>query len=94
MIPPERLLVYNWSDGWAPLAHFLGTAIPEEEFPHDDPVRSHFEKCQAKRRRFDDMEGLKRWFRCWVQFLKQRTKFCGEKMVKLLARESKIMFNR
>ena len=47
VIPPERLLVYNWSDGWAPLAHFLGTAIPEEEFPHEDPVRSHFEKVTA-----------------------------------------------
>lgn len=48
VIPPERLLVYNWSDGWAPLAHFLGTAIPEEEFPHDDPVRSHFEKVSGQ----------------------------------------------
>ena len=38
VIPPERLLVYNWSDGWAPLAHFLGTAIPEEEFPHEDSL--------------------------------------------------------
>ena len=38
VIPPERLLVYNWSDGWAPLAHFLGTAIPEDEFPHEDSL--------------------------------------------------------
>lgn len=38
IIPPEQLLVYNWSDGWAPLAHFLGVPIPEAEFPHTDEV--------------------------------------------------------
>ncbi|CAK9061186.1 unnamed protein product [Durusdinium trenchii] len=36
VIPAEQLLVYNWSDGWAPLAHFLGVPIPEVEFPHTD----------------------------------------------------------
>jgi hypothetical protein len=40
IIPPERLLVYNWSDGWAPLAHFLDVAIPAETFPHEDFWRS------------------------------------------------------
>ena len=38
VIPAEQLLVYNWSDGWAPLAHFLGVPIPEAEFPHTDEV--------------------------------------------------------
>ena len=34
------LLVYNWSDGWSPLSHFLGTGIPEEEFPHEDKAKT------------------------------------------------------
>ena len=38
VIPPERLLVYNFSDGWAPLAHFLGLPVPDQEFPHVDSV--------------------------------------------------------
>ena len=27
---------YNFTDGWAPLAHFLGKPIPDVEFPHVD----------------------------------------------------------
>jgi hypothetical protein len=47
IIPPERLLVYNWSDGWAPLAHFLDVAIPAETFPHEDKVNGkHKEREQ------------------------------------------------
>ncbi|CAE7648939.1 unnamed protein product [Symbiodinium microadriaticum] len=36
VIPADRLLVYNFTDGWAPLAHFLGKPIPDVEFPHVD----------------------------------------------------------
>lgn len=36
VIPAERLLVYNWSDGWAPLAHFLQVPVPDKEFPYVD----------------------------------------------------------
>ena len=32
-IPPERLLVYRVSDGWAPLCEFLGCAEPSDPFP-------------------------------------------------------------
>ncbi len=32
-IPAERLLVYNVSDGWAPLCQFLGRPIPDAPFP-------------------------------------------------------------
>ena len=39
VIPPQKLLFYNWSDGWAPLAHFLERPIPEEESPHVDGVK-------------------------------------------------------
>ena len=27
VIPAERLLIYNWSDGWTPLAHFVGLPV-------------------------------------------------------------------
>ena len=43
VIPPEHLLVYNWSDGWSALSHFLGTRIPEEQFPHEDLVKRNAE---------------------------------------------------
>jgi hypothetical protein len=33
-IPTERLLVYEVSQGWAPLCGFLGVAVPDEAFPH------------------------------------------------------------
>ena len=34
-MPAERLLVFNVSEGWAPLCAFLGKPVPEDEpFPH------------------------------------------------------------
>lgn len=33
MIPPERLLVYNFSEGWEPLCSFLGKDVPDEPIP-------------------------------------------------------------
>jgi hypothetical protein len=33
-VPPERLLVYEVKEGWAPLCEFLGVPEPEEPFPH------------------------------------------------------------
>lgn len=33
-LPPERLLSYRVSEGWAPLCAFLGVAVPDEAFPH------------------------------------------------------------
>jgi hypothetical protein len=32
-IAPERLLVYEVSEGWAPLCEFLGKPIPNTPFP-------------------------------------------------------------
>jgi hypothetical protein len=32
-IPPERLLVYNVADGWAPLCGFLGVPVPDAPMP-------------------------------------------------------------
>ena len=33
VVPPERLLVYNVAEGWAPLCEFLGVPVPDEPFP-------------------------------------------------------------
>ena len=44
VIPADRLLVFNFSDGWAPLAHFLGKPIPDAEFPHVDLPGLFYEK--------------------------------------------------
>jgi len=33
VIPPERLLVYNLSEGWDPLCRFLNVAVPNEPIP-------------------------------------------------------------
>ena len=32
-VPPERLLVFNVKQGWAPLCEFLGKEVPDEPFP-------------------------------------------------------------
>lgn len=39
-IPAERLLIYNLTDGWGPLCEFLNKPIPNQDFPHEDWVRS------------------------------------------------------
>lgn len=33
-VPPEKLLVYDVRDGWAPLCEFLGVPEPAEPLPH------------------------------------------------------------
>jgi hypothetical protein len=33
VIPPERLLVYEVAEGWAPLCGFLGVAVPDGPMP-------------------------------------------------------------
>jgi hypothetical protein len=41
---PDRLLVYEVSEGWEPLCTFLGVAVPEEPFPRvntTDEFREH-----------------------------------------------------
>lgn len=34
IVPPDRLLVYNFSDGWEPLCQFVGKEVPDGEVPH------------------------------------------------------------
>jgi len=33
-ITPERLLIFEAREGWAPLCQFLGKPIPDVDFPH------------------------------------------------------------
>eukprot|EP00440_Ansanella_granifera_P065694 gb/GFBE01071246.1/.p1 GENE.gb/GFBE01071246.1/~~gb/GFBE01071246.1/.p1 ORF type:complete len:136 (+),score=27.18 gb/GFBE01071246.1/:1-408(+) len=41
VIPADRLLTFNLSDGWPPLANFLNKTIPDEEFPYSDRFTNH-----------------------------------------------------
>ena len=38
-VPPERLLVFDVREGWAPLCEFLGVEVPEEPFPRLNEAR-------------------------------------------------------
>jgi hypothetical protein len=38
-VPPERLLVFDVREGWAPLCDFLGVEAPEEPFPRLNEAR-------------------------------------------------------
>jgi len=45
VIPADRLLVFNVSDGWAPLCAFLGVPVPDTPFPRTharDEFWAHF----------------------------------------------------
>jgi hypothetical protein len=39
-IPPERLLVFKVSEGWAPLCRFLGVQVPDTPFPRVNDAES------------------------------------------------------
>ena len=34
VVPQERLLIFQASDGWEPLCEFLGVPVPEGPYPH------------------------------------------------------------
>ena len=38
-VPPERLLVFDAREGWAPLCEFLGVEAPDEPFPRLNEAR-------------------------------------------------------
>jgi len=40
-IPAERLLVYQVTQGWAPLCGFLGVPVPDTPFPHANNAASY-----------------------------------------------------
>ena len=47
-IPPERLLIYEAGQGWAPLCEFLGVAIPEEPYPSENSRAEFIARVQAR----------------------------------------------
>jgi hypothetical protein len=42
-VPPERLLVYQVTEGWEPICQFLEVPVPNKPFPHLNPI-SEFHK--------------------------------------------------
>ena len=46
-VPADRLLIYDVSEGWEPLANFLGVEPPEPAFPHRNDARE-FKKRQEQ----------------------------------------------
>jgi hypothetical protein len=44
-VPPERLLIFTANEGWAPLCHFLGVAVPNTPFPNVND-RAEFQKIK------------------------------------------------
>ena len=49
LVPPDKLLSYNVSEGWQPLCEFLGVPIPSNEFPKTND-RAGFISMMLKRR--------------------------------------------
>lgn len=46
-IPPDRLLIYQVKDGWAPLCAFLGAPVPAEPFPQTNDRSEFWDKLAA-----------------------------------------------
>lgn len=47
-IPPERLLVFEASQGWAPLCEFLEVEIPAADYPNSNSTEDFQKRFQAK----------------------------------------------
>ncbi|XP_076801924.1 uncharacterized protein LOC143446253 [Clavelina lepadiformis] len=45
--PPDKLLVYDVGQGWAPLCEFLGKEIPDKPFPHENVAGNVSDKLMA-----------------------------------------------
>ncbi|XP_039257798.1 uncharacterized protein LOC120334362 [Styela clava] len=46
--PPEKLLVYNFHEGWEPLCKFLGVPVPDVPFPHKNKGADILKEYLAK----------------------------------------------
>lgn len=60
LVPRERYLEYDVSQGWGPLAEFLGVDAPGEEFPHGNDPQNFFKRFAVadRRRRMDSMRTI------------------------------------
>ncbi len=45
-IPPERLLIFDVAEGWAPLCAFLEVDVPDIPFPHENLEADFWEKLK------------------------------------------------
>lgn len=45
-LPADRLLVFDYRDGWEPLCGFLGCAVPEEPFPRSNNREDFWDRIQ------------------------------------------------
>lgn len=48
-IPPERLLMFEITDGWGPLCRFLEIAEPAEAFPHSNSIVAYWKRDRTAR---------------------------------------------
>lgn len=49
LVPPEKLLIYNVSEGWGPLCKFLEVPIPVgKEFPFVNDTRGFVDRCRTR----------------------------------------------
>ncbi|GJJ06786.1 hypothetical protein Clacol_000982 [Clathrus columnatus] len=44
LIPAEKLLIYDISQGWDPLCKYLGVSKPDEPFPHENETAMFIER--------------------------------------------------
>lgn len=45
-INPDRLLIYNVSEGWKPLCRFLNVPVPKNDFPYTNTQDEFFKKIE------------------------------------------------
>ena len=52
LVPPDRLLEWDISDGWEPLCKFLGKPVPDIPFPHANAAvggwKTREEQCNQR----------------------------------------------
>jgi hypothetical protein len=48
VVPPQRLLVFDVSEGWEPLCNFLGDPVPDEPFPHENAGTAQVEAIMGE----------------------------------------------
>lgn len=51
LVPKERLLEYNISEGWGPLCEFLGEEVPDCPFPTGNDMANFYKRCRTRNRR-------------------------------------------
>jgi hypothetical protein len=47
-LPPERLLEFESTDGWEPLARFLGVPIPDRPYPRTNSTEEFLERARRR----------------------------------------------